>query len=119
MTTIQTREQVRAQRAWTLIRKVQQEDRSQAAYKRFAKAFPALLQASGLCQALAFAQAKGPRAYVSDLAEVIGTTAEELLESSRESNLTEYLRITREALSSADWLQRYADALLRDEDETK
>ncbi len=116
-----TREQERAQRAYERVHRQRDdaEREREAKYLRFAKRFPALIQSCGLAQALAFAQAKSPEQFLVDLAHVIQTEmeAEALAKDVREKELRVYQKLSRDALSAATWLKRYAEALLRGEDE--
>lgn len=85
----------------------------EAEFKRFAKSFPALIQASGLAQAAAYAAQKAPDGFLDDLAQVMRCgTQDELCQAARQAPLTDYLRLSRDALDAATWLKRYAEALL-------
>lgn len=91
----------------------------EADYKRFCQSFPALIQGSGLCQALSFAMAKGKdRHYISryleHLADILGITKEQLVKQSQQADVMEYQRLSRDALAVAAWLKRYAEALLKE-----
>jgi len=85
-------------------------------YSSFAKEFPALIHSCGLAQALAFALAKGGHQadYSNDLAVVLdgeqsrGVT---LAHRSRTLNVTDYLRLSHDALRAAVWLKRYVEAV--------
>lgn len=108
-----TRDQTRAQIAWE---SASAKDFT-AADGTFAKKFPALVMTAGLCQALAFAEAKGHRKYLESLATILGyTNTGQLLTDSREKPVTAYQRLTHEALSAAGWLKRYSEALGKTED---
>lgn len=85
-------------------------------YGRFCKSFPALLHTAGLCQALAFAGAKGHRDYLGDLSGILEQNSETLQEMSRTADVLEYQRLSREAMFAATWLKRYAEALLKEAD---
>ncbi|MEZ5591829.1 MAG: type III-B CRISPR module-associated protein Cmr5 [Gammaproteobacteria bacterium] len=122
-----TREQRRAEEAFGCVNEFVKyrgedgkPDEDEAQYKRFAKRFPALLHQSGLAQALAFAESKAPAGYLDNLATVIdeGLTREELCNKARTASLRDYRFYSREAMTAASWLKRYAEALLSgDEDE--
>jgi CRISPR-associated protein Cmr5 len=116
-----TREQERAQRAYERVHRQRNdaERKQEADYQRFAKRFPALIQSCGLAQALAFAEAKEQKAYLSDLAHVItkDLQAERLTQQAREEPLPVYQKLTRDTLAAATWLKRYSEAVLRGEDE--
>lgn len=90
-------------------------------YASISKSFPALVHSSGLCQALGFAEAKSQKdslkpykQYLDDLAAVMGMDAEVLLDSSRDAEIATYQRLTRDAMSAAGWLARYAEAILEE-----
>lgn len=112
----QTREQQRAQRAYQLVEKYR-EGEKEAEYKRFCKRFPALIQSCGLVQAVAFAEAKLP-IYLNDLAKVVKEemSRDYLAEQARIAPLTSYQKLSRDTLSAATWLKRYAEALLKGDD---
>ncbi|MGH7772971.1 MAG: type III-B CRISPR module-associated protein Cmr5 [Candidatus Binatia bacterium] len=94
-----TRDQERAQRAY--LRVIQQSHdeetrkinakakKEEAEYERFAKRFPALIQNCGLAQAVAFAEAKAPKPYLTDLAHVVtkDLPTEQLAQQVREAPL--------------------------------
>jgi CRISPR-associated protein Cmr5 len=106
-----TRNQERAQAAWGQVQ-ARSGQKGEKEFKQFCKAFPALLHSSGLCQALAFCEAKGHSVYLSSLSAVVGLEREVLHARARETNLSEYRWLSQEALTCATWLARYADALL-------
>jgi CRISPR-associated protein Cmr5 len=119
---MQTRNQKWAQAAYAQVNHMQ-DNGKQEEYKRFCKSFPAMIQNCGLCQAVAFAQAKGKEQansiqmqYLSHLQQVLqgddaGIT--DLARQSRESDLLVYQRLSQNALIAAGWLKRYAEALLK------
>jgi len=82
-----------------------------------AKKFPALIHTCGLAQAVAFALAKKDDEYIGYLAAVLKasghadiTDPEALDKQARESPLSAYLRLSRDALNAASWLKRYVEA---------
>jgi CRISPR-associated protein Cmr5 len=95
-------------------------------YLSFARAFPTLIHTSGLAQATAFALAKGEEKgdVLGDLALVLGRgeakgadfVAEARGEPGPAADLAGYIHLSREALSAASWLKRYAEALLTGEE---
>ena len=119
MNTVPTRQQRMAEAAFGRVtdRKKSGSGTVTTEYASFAKSFPALLQTAGLCQAVAFAQAKpGQASHV--LADVVTTmidpgvpTVDTLAEVSRRAGPTEYLRLSRIALQAASWIKRYVEAL--------
>lgn len=90
-------------------------------YRSVCQSFPAMIHNSGLCQAVAFAEAKGRsdrdemKMYLDDLAQMLGSQRDEFASLVRGAGTTEYQRLTREALAAATWLKRYAEALIERE----
>jgi CRISPR-associated protein Cmr5 len=87
----------------------------------FAREFPTLVHSCGLAQAIAFAMAKKKHHldYVKDLALVLTDigheqvgTAEDLANRIRNENfsVTDYIRLSRDALAATQWLKRYVEA---------
>lgn len=122
---MQTRRQERSLKAYERVKQYKAPPESpspaartkEAEFKRFAKSFPALIHACGLAQATAFAQPKAPTGFLDDLATVMKLeSGKRLCQSAREEQLTEYLRLSRDALDAATWLKRYAEALLEGEE---
>ena len=116
----QTRGQKRAKEAYKCVNlvAVKKDD-----YLQIAKKFPALVQACGLAQALAFVEAKEGAtgtSYVEHLARVVGWVDKkgkaigDLGKEARASDLMRYQRLTIEAIESATWLKRYSEALMED-----
>ena len=92
-------------------------------YKSFAREFPTLVHSCGLAQAVAFALAKGghQKQYVDDLAAVLEKAgyaqlndANRLSQETRSLPVTQYLRLSRNALAAAVWLKRYVEADKKD-----
>jgi CRISPR-associated protein Cmr5 len=108
-----THSQLWAQQAYERVSARKGRD-GEADYLRFSKRFPSLIHTCGLAQALAFAEAKNQDAVLSDLAEVLRTTAARLAEDSRNAKVPAYLRLSRDSLAAATWLKRYAEAILKD-----
>jgi len=141
-TGVRTVSQALAACAWRALEaRAQAEPDWQREYRSLALAVPALLHAAGLCQALAFAEARArgtaggradggspaasvglqhsgrrpavAEAYLQDLAAVLGYGSREaLLRDSREGDLLAYIRQTGRALAAAGWLKRCSEALL-------
>lgn len=117
-----TRQQWRAQLAYKCIspriKDGEQQKKDNSEYSQLAKRFPALVHNCGLAQAWAFVQAKERdknigKAYRDHLSIVMGLGDNvDLGDLSRSADLREYQRLTREAIESATWLKRYAEALL-------
>jgi CRISPR-associated protein Cmr5 len=119
MNTVPTRQQRMAEAAFGCVsaRKPSARETLAAEYASFAKSFPALLHTAGLCQAVAFAQAKpghAPRVLEDVVHAMIDSavpTVDTLAEASRRAGPTEYLRLSRIALQAATWIKRYVEAL--------
>jgi CRISPR-associated protein Cmr5 len=117
-----TREQQRAQLAFARVSAVESEDWAKD-YGRQCLHLPALIHQCGLCQALAFVDSKGAdgqkkpyyHRLLEDLATVMkfGGGRQALTTAARGTGLAEYQRLSREALKSAQWLKRYAEAVLK------
>jgi len=106
-----TRQQMRAQKAYDCVLTRGEKDED---YSQLAKRFPALVQSCGLAQALAFVAAKEGqtgRDYIAHISKVMDEKGD-LGETSRNSDLMKYQRLTYEAIESATWLKRYSEALL-------
>lgn len=85
----------------------------QAKYKTFAKRFPTLIHTCGLAQALAFVKSKDE--YTQNLADLIAVlNMPNLSQDAKTVQVMEYLRLSREAISGASWLKKYAEALIED-----
>lgn len=89
-------------------------------YVSFAKSFPALIQAAGLCQAVAFAESRSVgQLLLEDLVGVLhaagGVSAQSVeqyagvVRSTR--TILDYLRLSRLSLSAASWLKRAVESL--------
>jgi len=110
---LSTRRQKMAEHAFSAV----QNRGASGEYASFARAFPALIHDAGLCQAVAFAQAKGkgsgPQSLVLEdvaLTMQLDLTADQLANKARICNVTEYLRLTRLAMEAAGWIKRYVEA---------
>ena len=111
------RSQVWAERAFARVDERLKDNHKSPKYVEFAKRFPSLIHACGLNQALAFALAKNP-VLLDDLAWVLGREAEPagegLVTTVHRAEVAEYLQLSRDALTAAGWLKRYAEALRPD-----
>ena len=93
-----------------------------AEYKTQCMHLPALIHQCGLCQALAFLDAKGAggkRYFHQLLEDVAGVSRladsrEKLTAKARTAGVQEYQRMTAEMMACAQWLKRYAEAMLKD-----
>jgi CRISPR-associated protein Cmr5 len=81
------------------------------------KKFPALIHTCGFAQAVAFALAKKDDEYIGYLAAVLKaaghaeiTDHKTLDHQARTNALSEYLRLSRDAINAASWLKRYVEA---------
>ncbi len=119
---VRTREQHRAQAAYDRVSAVAGEPWKED-YGRQCVHLPALIQQSGLCQALAFLDAKGAderkkpcfHRLLDDLAAVtrLAPDGRRLAGEARQADVTRYQWMTIEALKCAQWFKRYAEAVLK------
>lgn len=127
-----TRDQERAQTAYARVDDVRKRaigGRYAAEYKTQCLHLPALIHQCGLCQALAFLEAKSAgsdgkkhfRQLLEDVASISGLAQSggELADKARTAGVQEYQRMTNEAMACAQWLKRYAEALLKGLDDAK
>jgi CRISPR-associated protein Cmr5 len=116
-----TRDQERAQAAYARVDAALKKG-EHAGYKSECMHLPALIHQCGLCQALAFLDAKGAggkRYFHQLLEDVAGVSRladsrEKLTAKARTAGVQEYQRMTAETMACAQWLKRYAEALLKD-----
>jgi CRISPR-associated protein Cmr5 len=113
----QTNSQKMAQAAYASVRQRISPGESEK-YASFARSFPSLVHASGLAQAVAFAEAKGHRQYLEDLAAVLNkvghaeaASVDSFEKATREHPVPAYVRLSRNALQAAGWLKRYVEAV--------
>jgi CRISPR-associated protein Cmr5 len=119
-----TLDQKRAQMAYEHVSSVKNE-KDEEARKKYASmihSLPALLRSAGLNQSLAFVHSRKnehQRLALHHLAEQLNRIdptikdANKLLTSARESTLSGYLRLTREALACAAWYRRMVQGILK------
>lgn len=122
MSPAQTSQQKRAQLAYACVKEIESLPEAKENYANLAKKFPALVQACGLAQTIAFVDSKEKNTnYLKHLAKVMSRNEnEDLGKASREAGLMEYQRLSFEAIEAATWLKRYSEALLeKDEKETE
>jgi CRISPR-associated protein Cmr5 len=92
-------------------------------YGQQLKQLPSRILASGLGQTLAFCASKGNvhdvigRQLAEFLTRGSATTTVGLLDAIMKGDAGQYRRWTRDALAYAEWLKRYAAALIADEDD--
>jgi len=117
-----TREQQRALDAYEKIMS-RQNSPHKADYGRVCVHLPEMIHRNGLCQTVAFLEAKSggakPKPWFSealaDLADVtkLAPPPKRFPAAVRSAQLTDYQHFTREALACAQWLKRYAEAVLK------
>jgi CRISPR-associated protein Cmr5 len=124
-----TREQLRAAKAHEIISNIKSKSKPENEVKSFGRQclrLPALIHQCGLCQAIAFLEAKAKgkdnefKKVVESLAHVIGAPMPEsqrlngndFAKQVREASMVEYQWLTREALKASQWLKRYSEAIL-------
>ena len=121
--TVQTQSQKLARAAWTQIDAHTQGGniKLDKEYVSFAKKFPSLIHTCGLAQAVTFAFAKKEIAYLDDLTQVLKVCHVELNSPhslgnlARTSELSQYIRLSRDAITSAGWIKRYVEAVTEDD----
>jgi CRISPR-associated protein Cmr5 len=119
---MKTREQHRAYDAYEKVL-ARESSPHKADYGRVCVHLPEMIHRNGLCQTVAFLEAKGggakPKPWfieaLTDLADItkLAPRPQEFPAAVRGAQLTEYQRFTREALACAQWLKRYAEAVLK------
>ena len=118
-----TLEQQRAALAYEQLQAVRQRsEQERLHYAGMAQKLPVLIRTAGLCQALHFVKSRPGRPVLAELldhlaaqlrrtdAAIIDGAA--LCERARLADLTHYLWMTREALSSAEWYARLSQSEL-------
>jgi len=114
---MQTRQQQRAADAYARVNAMLGQAK-QKDYGRLCLHLPALIHQCGLCQTVAFLQAKpkdkAESAHFKVLADLAGVMkTQNLPQAARDGQLGEYLQLSREAMRSAEWMKRYAEAVLK------
>jgi CRISPR-associated protein Cmr5 len=116
------RDQDRARLAFEHVSRYEPQSPQAKKYASMVHALPALLRSAGLCQALHFVASRkneSQRALLEDLARQLrrvnerSTSGEALLALAREADLTEYLRLTQEAIACSSWYRRLVQAVLK------
>lgn len=96
-----------------LLRAKQPEAKS---YGVMAHKLPILIHTAGLAQALAFVHARGKdsqKNLLDDLAITVEKESKErLLQSARESELVEYILLTKQIMNALLWYKRFAQSVL-------
>lgn len=119
---MQTRDQRYAEKIFEQVSQLLQRPKpEQKQYGSMAHKLPVLIRTAGLAQSLAFVAAskKAPhQQLLTDLAQAIAhqtgeqQIATQLLDKSRTAPLSDYMRLTREALSALLWYKRFAQSVL-------
>lgn len=107
-----TRDQRRAQAAFEAIDRMRNQPHAED-YGRQCLRLPILLQQEGLCLTLAFFEAKKAKKdyfglLFNDLLKILDVNSAQV----RSADAVTYQRLTREALRTAVWFKRYAEAVL-------
>jgi len=100
-----------------------QSEEKRKKYGSMAHKLPVLIRVAGLTQALHFLDSRGDRdqkLLLRHLALTLGYVDEEklkaeeqLLESSRTSQLSAYMRLTQQTMGALQWYKRFAQSVLR------
>jgi CRISPR-associated protein Cmr5 len=101
--------------ARTRVIKIKGKD-GEASYNTLARKMPSLLQRAGLLQALVFLKSRagsGGDTFLTDLAQVYGQNADELLQSAQTKELASYLALSRDIMDVAIWFRRFAQIELQ------
>lgn len=110
--TIDIRSKKYAELAYPLVEKIKGTE-TEAKYRTLALTFPTMIMQSGLAQAIGFLMAKDEAHHqkmLSHLATLLNKT--NLHSDILASNITDYQKITRDAIEATSWLKRYTQALL-------
>jgi len=109
-----TREQKWARAAYEVVCK----EKDNKTFGSLCKNGPSLLQRAGAAQAIGFWNRNDKdRAYLQALAHVWdGGTKENLLDRALKDDLKMYMALTRDLMSAAIWLRRFAQAEIADEE---
>lgn len=101
-----------------------QTDEKKKKYGSMAHKLPVLIRVAGLTQALHFLHSRGDedqKLLLKHLAHTLefvdeedGDSAEiKLLKSSRNADLSTYMRLTQQSLTALQWYKRFAQSVLR------
>jgi len=122
-TTIQTRDQIRAQLVFDDIKTIEPDKALSKDYGALALSAPTLIRTSGLVQTLAFYQAKGKPhhvKFINHLNQELKTI--NLLHENADifnfvinCDLTAYMRLTYETLALCQWHKRFSQSVLKAE----
>lgn len=109
-----TRDQLRAQQAFTAVENVKKANQHAEDYGRQCLRLPMLIQQDGLCLTMAFLEAKSKptKPYfgwlIRDFQKILCADGNAI----RNADAVTYQRLSREALRTALWFKRYAEAVL-------
>lgn len=113
---MRTLEQELAATIYEQVSRLQTDEERAKEYGGMAHKLPVLIRQAGLVQALAYVAARGKpgaKQLLEDLAAALGQeSADNLLRVSRNANLLEYMRLTREATVALTWYKRFAQSVL-------
>ncbi|GAP61727.1 hypothetical protein ARMA_0150 [Ardenticatena maritima] len=113
---MRTLEQELAATIYEQVSRLQTDEERAKEYGGMAHKLPVLIRQAGLVQALAYVAARGKpgaKQLLEDLAAALGEdSTDDLLQRSREDNLLEYMRLTREATIALTWYKRFAQSVL-------
>lgn len=90
-----------------------EEEAARDKYGSMAHRLPVLIRTAGLAQALGFVQSRGTpeqQQLIQDISEVVGVS--NICEGSREAELGEYMRLTRDVMAALVWYKRFAESVL-------
>jgi len=118
---MKTREQQRACDAYAKIDAQKGEPHAKD-YGRVCVHLPEMIHRNGLCQTVAFLEAKAGgaqpklwfRQALTDLADITKLAKDkDFADQVRKAEMSTYQRFTQEALACAQWMKRYAEAVLK------
>jgi CRISPR-associated protein Cmr5 len=122
---MQTRKQEYASSAFeqvSALKTASEAEKDPEAYRKrygsMAHKLPVLIRTAGLAQALEFVQSRGKDEHKKLLGHLEQTVlpnrahGESLLKRSREAQLGEYTRLTRDCLAALLWYKRFAESVL-------
>lgn len=93
-----------------------QDDKDAKKYGAMAHKLPILIHTAGLVQALEFVRSRGKPIQVQlleHLAQTLGYADGNTLQKAvREASLSEYIRLSRQALAALLWYKRFAQSIL-------
>lgn len=114
---MQIRTQKYAELAYPLVSAIKDSD-LESKYRTLALNLPTMILQSGLMQTVGFLKAKGKKEH-DELYRHLTVLLNDrnLHETVRQSDITKYQRLTRNAIEASSWLKRYTQALLEKEND--